>query len=129
MNNNPSLCFLLLLADDIELNAGPAAGSNAKTAAKNDLAKAIMALERIESSQLSILEKQDQMMDRLCKIEDNIEKVKADMGGLENKQAETKFQLKNVKDDVYSHDCRLFDIGFLVDKQEQYSRKKFCRSR
>ncbi len=56
-----------------------------------------------------------------------MERVKTDICYLSTKQANFEHELNLIKDDVADNGRRLTDLDFLLDKQEQYSRKTSIR--
>ncbi len=125
-NDNPSLDFLLLLSGDVELKPGPASGSKSKTEREREdsLIRVIESLERIEAKQGESGEKQDQMLERLSKIESDFEKVKNDISQIHERQEKAEEEINAVRNEAFS---KISDLTFLIDKQEQYSRKSSVR--
>lgn len=134
-DNKFSLAFILLLSGDVELNPGPTTRSihQLEAEAEDIFVEAsapgeprqaryersaadpaiLDALARIESGQAKMMENQIIIISRMDKMEAELKNTKGDVEGL--------------KKAVFSLQCAEKDIGFLLDRQEQYSRKSSVR--
>ena len=129
------LAFIMLLSGDVELNPGPTLRSlneyeveaedvfvEASPPGESRLSRnersagdpAILeALARIQSGQAKMMQNQIIIISRIDNIESELKITKDDVEGL--------------KKAVFNLQCAKKDIGFLLDKQEQYSRKSSVR--
>ena len=126
--------FTLILCRDVELNPGPINQQKNSKPAKQDLNQdffeILVRLERkIDSGQENILENQTQMLTWISIIEEESEKFKVDIPDLKTKQSELESKVIAMSEDIgFNHDHGR-DLQFLMDRHEQYSRKKSVRIR
>ena len=126
--------FTLLLSGDVELNPGPANYTrNAKSTAREDIpdfSDILIRLEKkIDDGQESLLQNQTQMLSRLSSIEKEIETFKMDFENLKQKQTVLEERLATMDETVGLNFDHGKDLKFLMDRQDQYSRKSSVRIR
>ena len=124
--------FFFLLFGDVELNLGPTNNTRSnKVASKEgnpDFAEILLRLEeKFDSGQESILQNQTQMMNRLASLEAQIEKFKDEIEVLKTKNMELESNVNSLSESVANNFDHGRDLQFLIDRQEQYSRKNSIR--
>ena len=124
--------FMLLLSGDVELNPGPINYPKSNKASSKednpDFTEILLRFEqKMESGQESILQNQSQMLNRLSSLEEQIEKFKIEIKNLKAKNSELEANLNVLSENVACNYDHGRDLQFLVDKQEQYSRKSSVR--
>ena len=124
--------YMLLLSGDVELNPGPTNNlRSTKAAAKDespDFSDILLRLEkRIEEGQESIMGNQNKMLARLSIIEKEIETFKKDIDDLKAKQSALEDKVNLISDNVGEISDHGRDLQFVMDRQEQYSRKNSVR--
>ena len=122
--------FLLLLSGDVELNPGPintGTGSMKENSEEDRLGKVMEVLVRLESGQASIMENQSKMLVRLADIENELEKVKGDVEVVKGKHEVLESKVVVMEDKIKKNNNHGFDMKFLLDRHEQYSRKNSIR--
>ena len=124
--------FILLLSGDVELNPGPTNNlRSTKAAAKDespDFSEILLRLEKkIEEGQESIVENQNKMLARLSIIEKEIETFKEDIDNLKVKQSALEDKVISMSENIGTISDHGRDLQFLMDRQEQYSRKNSVR--
>ena len=82
-----------------------------------------------ERGQESILENQNRMLARLTTKEEEIDKVKVDIADLQTKQVDLESKVNALSNDIRLNYDHGKDLQFLIDRQEQYSRKNSIRIR
>ena len=83
--------------------------------------------QKFDSGQESILENQTQMMNHLASLEAQIEKFKDEIEVLKTKNMELESNVDSFSESVANNFDHGRDLQFLVDRQEQYSRKNSIR--
>ena len=69
----------------------------------------------------------NQIVSCLDKFEENLAQLKTDVEVIGNNQSQLETDLKCASTKIYHNSCGLKDIGFIMDRQEQYSRKSSIR--
>ena len=119
--------FDLLFCGDVELNPGPANQKNTKIVKNDkytDFSEILIRLEKkIERGQESILENQNRMLARLTTIEEEIDKFKVDIADVKSKHSDLESKVNAMSNDISLNYDHGRDLQFLIDRQEQYSRK------
>ena len=123
--------FDLLLCGDVELSPGPA-NQKKNIIVKNDesidFSEILIRLEKkLESGQESILGNQNRLLARLTTIEEEIDKFKVNIADLKPKQSDLESKVNAISDDISLNYDHGKDLRFLIDRQEQYSRKNSIR--
>ena len=126
--------FTLLLSGDVELNPGPANYTRStKSNTREDIpdfADILIRLEKkIDDGQENVLKNQAQILSRLTSIEIEIETFKVDLDNLKKKQTDLEQRLDSIDETVGMNCDNGKDLKFLMDQQEQYSRKSSVRIR
>ena len=125
--------FDLLLCGDVELNPGPANQKNTKSVKNDeatDFSEILIRLEKkFECGQESILENQNRMLARLTTIEEESQTFKVDIADFKSKQSDLESKVNAMLDEISLNYDHGKDLQFLIDRQEQYSRKNSIRMR
>ena len=87
------------------------------------------ALARLESGQSAILDTLNLIVSRLDKFEENLSQLKTEVEELGRNQSKVESELQCASKRIFhKHNaCRLKDVNFVTDRQEQYSRKSSIR--
>ena len=122
----------LLLSGDVELNPGPTNSSKSSRSANKegnlDFGEIFLRLEeKFDSGQESILRNQTQIMNRLSSLESQMEKFKEEIDDLRTQTTNLKSTINSLSESVGNNYDHGKDLQFLVDRQEQYSRKNSIR--
>ena len=122
----------LLLSGDVELNPGPTNSSKSSRSANKegnlDFGEILLRLEeKFDSGQESILRNQTQIMNRLSSLESQMEKFKEEIDDLRTQTTNLKSTINSLSESVGNNYDHGKDLQFLVDRQEQYSRKNSIR--
>ena len=124
---NFDFSLLLMLAGDIESNPGPTSSQSVGSVGSVGSGKVESALERLEVGQTSILDALKLIVNRLDKFEEELVQVKRDVDEITDKQAEMGKSVAVAREEAFSNECRIKDMEFVLDRQEQYSRKSSVR--
>ena len=136
----------LLLCGDIESNPGPKPeASNGNNKEKDfDSRKIMDTLARMEAKYdagIAKIEKkceegvaelkeiQGTILNRLTNIENEMGIIKNELEKTREDISETRGKVSEVENRVFENFCRIHDAEFLIDRQEQYSRKNSIRIR
>lgn len=125
------LLFLILLSGDVESNPGPVFPSLGSGEGTSNITNNETGLERLEmlvaTGQSSIMEKLDGIMSRLDLFEKELKSVQDEVAEVGKRQAELAGEVDSARDEAHDLNCRMLDMNFVLDQQEQYSRKSSIR--
>ena len=66
-------------------------------------------------------------MNRIDKFEEELVQVKSAVAEIGGKQAEIEKSVESAREEAFNNGCRIKDVDFILDKQEQYNKKSSVR--
>ena len=125
----PLSFLLLMLSGNVESNLGPVGPSPGS--GNGDATSGDGGMQRLEmlvtTEQSCIMERLDKIMSRLHSFETELKSVKEEVVEIGKRQVELAGVANCAREESLSTKCKMMDLNFAMDQQEQYSRKSSIR--